>query len=230
VNTTPQNNSAHFVPTREIFSVEGARVTLDARHGWQCTCAAHRADIQCPHIEQAHGLRRMRGEKREADTIELELSAAELHALSDALAPEDEVPHPAQPVPVTKRRAHGWDWTTWVAALAIATVSSGATYFAVKRGEATGADAQPLTSYQVAAEPEPAPPPQTEVRFVNPFDETETFQFPPGTSEISARDAVAELLLKRAQERLAAADELRGQFSNADDRSSGRASILARGN
>jgi hypothetical protein len=29
------------------------------------------------------------------------------------------------------------------------------------------------------------------------------FQFPAGTSETSAREAVAELLLKRAQERLA---------------------------
>lgn len=44
----------------------------------------------------------------------------------------------------------------------------------------------------------PAPKP---VLFVNPFDETEVFEFPPGTTEADARDAVASLLLARARER-----------------------------
>jgi hypothetical protein len=39
------------------------------------------------------------------------------------------------------------------------------------------------------------------VRFSNPFDATEVFEFPPGTSEAEARDAVAELLLQRARDR-----------------------------
>ena len=59
----------------------------------------------------------------------------------------------------------------------------------------------------------PAPPPpmlqETEgvpaapapVRFTNPFDTGEVFEFPPGTSNAEARDAVASLLIKRAQER-----------------------------
>ncbi|MBS0577803.1 MAG: hypothetical protein JSR36_00920 [Proteobacteria bacterium] len=39
------------------------------------------------------------------------------------------------------------------------------------------------------------------VRVQNPFDAAEVFQFPPGTSEASAYDAVAALLLERARER-----------------------------
>jgi hypothetical protein len=40
------------------------------------------------------------------------------------------------------------------------------------------------------------------MRFRNPFDASEVFEFPPGTTPIQARDAVAELLSQRARERL----------------------------
>lgn len=49
-----------------------------------------------------------------------------------------------------------------------------------------------------AAEQTAAPEP---VRFVNPFDGSEVFEFPPGTSDADARDGVAELLMQRATER-----------------------------
>lgn len=39
------------------------------------------------------------------------------------------------------------------------------------------------------------------VRFANPFDASEVFEFPPGTSESEARDAVSRILLQRARER-----------------------------
>lgn len=39
------------------------------------------------------------------------------------------------------------------------------------------------------------------VKFRNPFDPGEVFEFPPGTSRADARDKVAELLLERARER-----------------------------
>jgi hypothetical protein len=39
------------------------------------------------------------------------------------------------------------------------------------------------------------------VRFVNPFDRGEVFEFPPGTTQDEARDSVAELLRARATER-----------------------------
>lgn len=41
------------------------------------------------------------------------------------------------------------------------------------------------------------------VLVANPFDDAEVFEFPPGTSEDEARDAVAEMLMKRATERQA---------------------------
>ena len=36
----------------------------------------------------------------------------------------------------------------------------------------------------------------------NPFDRTESFEFPPGTNEAEAREAVAKLLMERAHDRL----------------------------
>jgi hypothetical protein len=39
------------------------------------------------------------------------------------------------------------------------------------------------------------------VRFANPFDRSEVFEFPPGTTRDEARDAVAQLLIERARER-----------------------------
>jgi hypothetical protein len=58
----------------------------------------------------------------------------------------------------------------------------------------------------------PGPPPAEEptvdvpeegdyVVLVNPFDESEVFKFPPGTSKSDAREAMAALLLQRARER-----------------------------
>jgi len=54
-------------------------------------------------------------------------------------------------------------------------------------------------------------PPQTDpseaqnlpTLFANPFDASEVFEFPPGTTEDAARESVAETLLQRARERRA---------------------------
>ena len=40
------------------------------------------------------------------------------------------------------------------------------------------------------------------LRVKNPFDQTEAFEFPPGTSKAEAREAVAKLLMERAHDRL----------------------------
>jgi hypothetical protein len=45
--------------------------------------------------------------------------------------------------------------------------------------------------------------PPEPVVLVNPFDATETFTFPPGTSKADARDQMATLLLQRGMERRA---------------------------
>jgi hypothetical protein len=47
----------------------------------------------------------------------------------------------------------------------------------------------------------PAEAPQPPVRFRNPFDASEVFEFPPGTSDDSARELVAAMLLQRARDR-----------------------------
>jgi hypothetical protein len=51
-----------------------------------------------------------------------------------------------------------------------------------------------------AASP-PPPPPGEPIRFKNPFDRSEVFEFPPGTSPAEARQAVAQLLMERARDR-----------------------------
>lgn len=43
--------------------------------------------------------------------------------------------------------------------------------------------------------------PGTPVRMANPFDSSEVFEFPPGTSTAEARESVASLLLQRARDR-----------------------------
>jgi hypothetical protein len=66
----------------------------------------------------------------------------------------------------------------------------------------------PARLVQVSPEPPPplpaqppAPVAQEPVHFKNPFDRSEVFDFPPGTSEAEARDAVAKVLFERAQSR-----------------------------
>jgi hypothetical protein len=63
----------------------------------------------------------------------------------------------------------------------------------------------PASASVRASEPEPAPAlpvtPDVPVRFKNPFDASEVFEFPAGTSWTEMRDAVAELLSQRARER-----------------------------
>jgi hypothetical protein len=56
--------------------------------------------------------------------------------------------------------------------------------------------AEPPPPVQVAESPPPQP-----VVLVNPFDKTEKFTFPPGTSKAEARDQMAALLLQRAVDR-----------------------------
>jgi hypothetical protein len=56
------------------------------------------------------------------------------------------------------------------------------------------------TSEAPAPTPAENPPP---VQFTNPFDRSEIFDFPPGTTREEARAAVAEMLMERARTRVA---------------------------
>jgi hypothetical protein len=60
-----------------------------------------------------------------------------------------------------------------------------------------------VTVAEVAPAAGAAEPQGTPVRINNAFDATEVFEFPQGTSESEAREAVAELLLSRARDRRA---------------------------
>jgi hypothetical protein len=77
------------------------------------------------------------------------------------------------------------------------------------------ASAAPLAKVALAvpAEPQGAP-----VRIKNAFDATEVFEFPPGTTESEARQAVAERLLHRARDRRAEGLALRRASNLQPDR------------
>jgi len=63
----------------------------------------------------------------------------------------------------------------------------------------TRATKEPLPTAAMATAPAEAR--NSPTRFTNPFDSSEVFEFPPGTSEDAARKSVAEILLERARER-----------------------------
>lgn len=64
-----------------------------------------------------------------------------------------------------------------------------------------------------AAPAEPAEPQGSPVLVTNPFDATEVFEFPPATTEIEARQSVAELLLQRGRDRRSQAAAINHQGS-----------------
>ena len=60
-----------------------------------------------------------------------------------------------------------------------------------------------------SSSPAPAAAVDATVKFANPFDQTEVFEFPAGTSAEEAQARVAEILLQRAQERIPTASRRR---------------------
>jgi hypothetical protein len=63
----------------------------------------------------------------------------------------------------------------------------------------TAGASEPSSPAAGTAQPEGSP--DLVVRFKNPFDASEVFEFPPGTSVAEARQSVAEVLLERARDR-----------------------------
>src|SRR5690242_9625328 len=83
VNTVKNMTLQTRAERREIYSVDGMRVTLDDGQGWQCECTTHSAGLQCAHVTRAAVFKQMRGVRRESDdTIELELTPTELQTLT----------------------------------------------------------------------------------------------------------------------------------------------------
>jgi hypothetical protein len=154
------------------------------------------------------------------DTIELELSAEQVLALSRAAAVSQSNPVPVRSAeeslpkvsPLTQGKApegdtppkgpRGARGAVVVSIAAASVLLAGVAYLATTRAQPVHVAAD-IVSGSAAPPETPAPPSvdNTPVRFTNPFDATEVFEFSSGTSETEARDAVADLLLQRARER-----------------------------
>jgi len=155
------------------------------------------------------------GTEGDDDTIELELNESELQVLSQAASVQKTDPAPQEsdcrvPAPKAEElpgiRAPGKRQMRF--ALVTGIVAAASILLTVIAYVAATRIRGPvhLVAAVVSAPPAPetiAPSPLTEVpvRFVNPFDATEVFEFPPGTSNSEARQAVADLLLQRARDR-----------------------------
>jgi hypothetical protein len=141
----------------------------------------------------------------DAADAEVELSAEDLLALSHSPAMKsDATPISAQSMPALSKRtreasAPGKRTSRYPVGLRVAqaTVAAfvlvSASYGLVAWRKATPSLASTFETKTSAAQVEPEP-----MRFQNPFDPKEVFEFSPGTTEKAAREAVAEVLMKRA--------------------------------
>ena len=103
------------------------------------------------------------------------------------------------------------DWPAIAIQIAVATIFSGViAYVATNPEQLVQAQAAvgkvdaptPVRSARPAPVEVPAAPDEpVQVQVTNPFDKTEVFDFPAGTSETDAQLAVARILMQRAQER-----------------------------
>jgi hypothetical protein len=152
----------------------------------------------------------------ETPDAEVELSAQDLLELSAPVSSERaQAPPLAIPTttvvpgaPALQKRAapnaagRNMSSSQVAASVIFAVGTVGALYYAVvsyeARQSAAIAKEQPTQSQLQASAPKGEGKP---VRFANPFDPKEVFEFPAGTSEAEARDAVAEMLMERAMER-----------------------------
>lgn len=164
--------------------------------------------MHCAHVEQAQFFRQVRGtgpHESADDTLEMHISEAELEALLEA-PPVHPTEIRANEAVVSPRELRRSQWTMAIAAMAIAGIASALTYSFALRAAPSAKTAPPAPlAIHLAAEPAaaaPAPESPPPVRFANPFDPTEVFEFPAGTPEAEARDEVAEVLLERARHRL----------------------------
>ena len=178
------------------------------------------------------------------DTIELELSESAMRLLSQAAALplEPSCPttkNPAANAPVAPAAARneaprgsaastrpprfGMIFAIMAAASALLTAVVYLASARVRRPDSAAPRVVAAPAAAVSVTPPPASSPSTDVtpvRFVNPFDRKEVFEFPPGTSATDARQAVAELLSQRARERQSLLTKLPHRAGKTADRNS----------
>ena len=98
-------------------------------------------------------------------------------------------------------------WPGIILYISVASALSGAfVYLATSPAQPVVVAAKTIVHHAVpqAAAPPPvvaAEPPMPPVQVKNPFDANEVFEFPSGTSETEAKQAVADMLLQRARDR-----------------------------
>jgi hypothetical protein len=97
-------------------------------------------------------------------------------------------------------------WPAIILYISVASALSGAfVYLATSPAKPVVAAAKTIV-HRAVPRAAPAPPvaddpPTPPVQFANPFDPSEIFEFPAGTSETEAKQAVADMLLQRARDR-----------------------------
>ena len=140
------------------------------------------------------------------DTVEFELTAEEqLELWRAAAAIAEPVPKPQPPSGYDTFICRRTDRVDRICTVAFATIVLGVTVAtgwrvieATPRPPAAAAVKVTATPALAAAvQPQPGV-----VQVLNPFDSAEVFEFPANTTESDAREAIAQLLLKRASERL----------------------------
>jgi hypothetical protein len=163
------------------------------------------------------------GDETDVDTIELELKPEELRALLNAaaqsavIAANSETNSDRIPPASEGKSPNRFSGSRARLALLLC-LSVGAVLFAVGRARVSAprvsSEESAVASAPVVAsapiEPRVASSAEPPVRFANPFDPTEVFEFAAGTSNDDARDAVAKVLSERARERLATLRPKRG--------------------
>jgi hypothetical protein len=135
------------------------------------------------------------------DTIEIELTAEEMRGLSRAA---NEAQPPKTVPPARMRRVR-----LWPVAMALAVLGIAAAIIWRPAPHRVAQPVAPLPAMMITPPPAsapaapavPAPPPAPPVRVRNPFDATEVFEFPAGTTKAEARQKIADVLLQRAVDR-----------------------------
>jgi hypothetical protein len=160
----------------------------------------------------------------EEESVEIEFSAEEVLILSrahDAAAPSlQPQAQPADERAFSTPPAGNSAKRIWHSSLVLASIGSVlllATIATLRSGTSDATfQAQPVSTLsqedaEHALDVRPAVQDSKPVRVRNPFDKSEVFEFPSGTSERQAHDAVADMLLQRAMERQAEYDARRGR-------------------
>ncbi len=142
-------------------------------------------------------------EEQKEQIVEFELSAEEVRNLSGPRTVRVTVTTPTPPKKPTRRI-----WRSPFALAGAGTVlclALGAGYGIGLSKPPAPTQALPIPApVEVSAKPLVVDEPPLRVR--NPFDKREVFEFPAGTTEKDAHDAVADMLLQRAAERQALYD------------------------